>query len=50
MHNHHVVRHGETLHKIAKRRGTSVHHLLRLNPKLRRNPNLIYPGERIRTW
>lgn len=49
MHRH-TVRHGESLYNIAKRRGTSVHRLLRLNPHLRRRPNLIYPGERIRTF
>lgn len=45
----HIVRRGESLHTIARRRRTSVHHLLRLNPRLRRHPNLIYPGEWIRT-
>lgn len=49
MHRH-VVRRGESLYKIAKRRGTSVHHLLRLNPQLRNRPSLIYPGERVRVW
>ncbi|CAA7600659.1 LysM domain protein [Acididesulfobacillus acetoxydans] len=44
----HVVRHGETLHLIARRNRTSVNVLLRLNPKLRRRPNLIYAGESIR--
>ncbi|KLU60239.1 LysM domain protein [Peptococcaceae bacterium CEB3] len=44
----HVVRRGETLHLIAKRNRTSVTVLLRLNPKLRCHPNLIYVGERIR--
>ena len=49
MHRH-VVRQGESLYEIARRNGTSVHHLLQLNPHLRRHPNLIYPGERIRVW
>jgi LysM repeat protein len=44
----HIVRRGESLHRIARRRGTSVNRLLQLNPQLRRNPNLIYPGEWIR--
>lgn len=47
---HHIVRHGDSLHKIARRHGRRVHHLLRINPHLRRRPHLIYPGERIRVW
>lgn len=44
----HIVRRGETLHTIASHYRTTVHRLLKLNPRLRCNPNLIYPGERIR--
>ncbi|WP_006716418.1 LysM peptidoglycan-binding domain-containing protein [Desulfitobacterium metallireducens] len=45
---HHIVRRGESLHKIAKHHHTHIHHLLHLNPHIRHRPNLIYPGERIR--
>ncbi|AHF08197.1 LysM peptidoglycan-binding domain-containing protein [Desulfitobacterium metallireducens] len=42
----HRVRRGESLHKIAKRYGTTVHCLIRINPHIY-NPNLIYPGQKI---
>ncbi|MDD2234279.1 MAG: LysM domain-containing protein [Desulfitobacteriaceae bacterium] len=41
----HCVRKGESLYKIAKRNGITVHRLLQKNPHLKRRPNLIYPGE-----
>lgn len=44
---YHYVRKGQTLHRIAKRYGTCIYTLMRLNPNLR-NPNLIYPGQKIR--
>ncbi|HHY27234.1 MAG TPA: LysM peptidoglycan-binding domain-containing protein [Desulfitobacterium dehalogenans] len=44
----HSVRKGESLYKIAKHHGTSVHHLLKLNPHVRSRPATIYPGEKIR--
>ena len=44
----HIVRPGESLHLIARRNRTSVSVLLRLNPHLRRRPNLIHVGEQIR--
>jgi spore coat assembly protein SafA len=43
----HTVRRGDTLYKIAKHHGTTVHRLIRKNPQIF-NPNLIYPGQRIR--
>lgn len=46
----HVVRRGESLYSIAKRKGTTVNSLLRRNPQLRSRANTIYPGERIRVW
>jgi len=45
---HHRVQRGESLHRIARRHGTSVHHLIRRNPHIAHRPHLIYPGERIR--
>ncbi|MBT3406583.1 LysM peptidoglycan-binding domain-containing protein [Candidatus Woesearchaeota archaeon] len=43
----HVVESGESLEEIAKREGLSVEDLLKRNPELKRNPGLIYPGQRI---
>jgi len=43
---HKVVK-GDTLSGIAGRYGTSVAKLLSLNPSIK-NPNLIYPGQRIK--
>lgn len=44
---YHHVRRGDTLHKIAKCHGTNVRRLMALNPRIY-NPNLIYPGQRVR--
>lgn len=44
-----TVQRGDTLRIIAVRYGTSVNHLLALNPQIW-NPNLIYPGQVIRIW
>lgn len=43
----HTVAVGETLWSISLRYGTTVEKLVRLNPQVK-NPNLIYPGERVR--
>ena len=37
----------ETLHTIAAFHGTSVRQLIILNPEIS-NPDMIYPGQRIR--
>lgn len=42
----HTVRRGETLWGIARKYGTSVNALLARNPQIK-NPNLIYPGEKV---
>lgn len=42
-----VVKRGEWLALIARRTGTSVNELLRLNPILYYRMNLIYPGEKL---
>ena len=42
-----TVRKGDTLWAIARERGMSLSALLALNPQIR-NPNRIYPGERVR--
>ena len=42
----HTVRRGETLWGIARKYGTSVSALLARNPQIK-NPNLIYPGEKV---
>lgn len=44
---YYTVVQGDTLWAIAARYGTSVTALCALNPQLA-NPNLIYPGERVR--
>jgi len=46
---HHTVRHGDTMHKIAKRHGKSIHHLIHLNPHIC-NPHRIYPGQKVRIY
>lgn len=43
------VRAGDTLWAIAARNGTNVAELLRLNPSLASNPNMILPGWAINT-
>lgn len=43
----HTVAKGENLWKIAAGYGVSVAAVIALNPQLK-NPNLIYPGERVR--
>jgi len=42
-----TVRRGDNLSKIAEAQGMSLQKLLQLNPKLRRNPNMIQPGLKI---
>ena len=44
---YHIVQSGEDLGKIARKEGTTVEELIRLNPQIK-NPNLIYPGDKIR--
>lgn len=43
----HTVVKGETLWGIARRYGAELTEVIALNPQIR-NPNLIYPGERVR--
>jgi LysM repeat protein len=43
-----VVKRGDTLSGIAKRNGTSLSKVLALNPRLRKNPDLIFRGTRVR--
>jgi LysM repeat protein len=45
---HHIVRRGDTLHKIARRHGRSIIVIIRLNPHIAHRPHRIHPGERIR--
>jgi hypothetical protein len=40
-----TVQHGDWLADIARRKGTTVAELIRLNPRLRKNPNLIFRGQ-----
>lgn len=44
----HVIRKGETLSGIARRYGTTVSAIQKLNKNIIRNVNLIYPGIKIR--
>lgn len=46
-HEYHTVIKGESLWHIAARQGVTLETLIRLNPQIK-NPNLIYPGERVR--
>lgn len=43
----HTVRKGETLWGIARRYGVTLRALIAANPQIK-NPNLIYPGDRVR--
>ena len=43
----HTVAAGDTLWELARRYGTALTRLVELNPSIR-NPNLIYPGQRVR--
>lgn len=42
----HIVRKGDTLWGIAKRYGSELTALITANPQIK-NPNLIYPGDRV---
>ena len=44
---YHIVRKGDTLWGIARRYDTTLTALTGLNPQIK-NPNLIYPGQRVR--
>lgn len=44
---YHRVCKGETLYHIARHHRTQVSRLIILNPSIS-NPNMIYPGQRIR--
>src|SRR5690606_30175023 len=44
---YYTVKKGDTLSHIAVRYKTTVSNLVKLNPNIK-NPNLIYPGQRIR--
>lgn len=44
---YYTVRKGDTLWAIAKRYGVALSELIGRNPQIR-NPNLIYPGDRVR--
>ena len=43
-----TVKKGDSLSRIAERHGMSLAKLLSLNPKKKKNPDMIYVGERIR--
>lgn len=44
---YHIVKKGENLTLIAKKYGTTVNNILKLNPSIK-NPNLIYVNQKIR--
>ena len=44
---YYTVRKGDSLWAIAKGRGMALSDLIALNPQIR-NPNRIYPGEKVR--
>ena len=43
-----TVQKNDNITRIAKRAGVSKATLEKLNPKVKKNPNLIYPGQKIR--
>ncbi|WP_243152200.1 LysM peptidoglycan-binding domain-containing protein [Pseudoflavonifractor sp. 524-17] len=43
----HTVRRGENLWGLARRYGSALEDVIRWNPQIK-NPNLIFPGERVR--
>ena len=43
----HTVVRGDTLWALARRYGVALERIIALNPDIR-NPNLIYPGQRVR--
>lgn len=43
----HTVERGDTLWELARRYGVKLERLVELNPGIR-NPNLIYPGQKVR--
>ena len=44
---YHTVVRGDTLWEIARRYGVALERVVELNPSIR-NPNLIYPGQKVR--
>jgi len=44
---YHTVARGDTLWEISRRYGVKLSRIVELNPSIR-NPNLIYPGQRVR--
>lgn len=44
---YHTVVRGDTLWELARRYGVSLNRIVELNPSIR-NPNLIYPGQKVR--
>ncbi|MDL2300447.1 LysM peptidoglycan-binding domain-containing protein, partial [Clostridiaceae bacterium OttesenSCG-928-D20] len=44
---YYIVVRGDNLWNIARRHGVNLQDVIRLNPQIK-NPNLIYPGDRIR--
>lgn len=44
---YHTVVRGDTLWELARRYGVALNRIVELNPSIR-NPNLIYPGQKVR--
>ena len=44
---YHAVVRGDTLWELARRYGVALNRIVELNPSIR-NPNLIYPGQKVR--
>jgi len=44
---YHTVARGDTLWELSRRYGVALNRIVELNPSIR-NPNLIYPGQRVR--
>ena len=44
---YHTVVRGDTLWELARQYGVALNQIVELNPSIR-NPNLIYPGQKVR--
>ncbi|HBG16143.1 MAG TPA: peptigoglycan-binding protein LysM, partial [Firmicutes bacterium] len=41
------VKKGDVLWKIARKHGTNIYEIIKLNPEELKNPDLIFPGQKL---